>query len=73
MSLIGGLKSYELILSMTEGGPGFSTHVLGLTIYKLFGNGMYGLATAGSMIQFIVISIIIFPLNSFITKREVQL
>lgn len=73
LSLIGGLKSYELILSMTEGGPGFSTHVLGLTIYKLFGNGMYGLATAGSMIQFIVISIIIFPLNSFITKREVQL
>ena len=73
LSLIGGLKSYELILSMTEGGPGFSTHVLGLVIYKLFGNGMYGLATAGSVIQFVVISLIIFPLNNYVTKREVQL
>ncbi len=73
LSLIGGLKSYELILSMTEGGPGFSTHVLGLVIYKLFGSGMYGLATAGSVIQFVVISCIIFPLNSFVTKREVEL
>lgn len=73
LSLIGGLKSYELILTMTEGGPGFSTQVLGLSIYKLFGEGMFGLATCGSVIQFIVISLIIYPLNNFITKREVTL
>ena len=69
----GGLKSYELILTMTEGGPGFSTQVLGLSIYKLFGQGMFGLATCGSVIQFVVISLIIFPLNSYISKREVTL
>ena len=73
LSLIGGLKSYELILTMTEGGPGFSTQVLGLSIYKLFGQGMFGLATCGSVIQFVVISLIIFPLNSYISKREVTL
>ncbi|MDY5932045.1 MAG: sugar ABC transporter permease [Candidatus Ornithospirochaeta sp.] len=73
LSLIGGLKSYELILTMTEGGPGFATQVLGLSIYKLFGQGMFGLATCGSVIQFVIISVIIFPLNSFISKREVNL
>lgn len=73
LSLIGGLKSYELILTMTEGGPGFSTEVLGLVVYKLFGQGMYGLATAGSVILFVSISIIIFPLNHFVSKMEVEL
>ncbi|WP_320123523.1 sugar ABC transporter permease [uncultured Sphaerochaeta sp.] len=73
LSLIGGLKSYELILTMTEGGPGFSTEVLGLVVYRLFGQGMYGLATAGSVILFISISFIIFPLNHFVAKREVEL
>lgn len=73
LSLIGGLKSYELILTMTEGGPGFATEVLGLVVYKLFGQGMYGLATAGSVILFISISCIIFPMNHFVSKMEVEL
>lgn len=73
LSLIGGLKSYELILTMTEGGPGFSTEVLGLVVYKLFGQGMFGLATAGSVILFVVISAIIFPLNHMVSKLEVEI
>lgn len=73
LSLIGGLKSYELIMTMTEGGPGFATEVLGLVVYKLFGQGMYGLATAGSVILFISISCIIFPMNHFVSKMEVEL
>ena len=73
LSLIGGLKSYELIMTMTEGGPGFSTDVLGLVVYRLFGQGMYGLATAGSVILFVSISCIIFPLNHIVSKMEVEL
>jgi raffinose/stachyose/melibiose transport system permease protein len=73
LSLIGGLKSYELIMTMTEGGPGFATEVLGLVVYKLFGQGMYGLATAGSVILFVSISCIIYPLNHFVSKKEVEI
>lgn len=73
LSLIGGFKSYELIWTMTEGGPGYATEVLGSVVYKLFGQGMYGLATTGSVIMFVLIAIIVFPLNQVVAKREIEL
>lgn len=73
LSLIGGLRTYELMYTMTGGGPGFSTELLGSSIYKLFSRGSYGLATAGYVIMFIVVSCIVFPLNSWVAKREAEL
>lgn len=73
LSLIGGLKSYELIWTMTEGGPGYATEVLGSVTYKLFAQGMYGMSTAGNVIMFILISLIVFPINYFVSKREAEL
>ena len=58
---------------MTWGGPGYSTELLGSVIYKLFARGSYGLATAGYVIMFAVVSVIVFPLNSFVAKREAEL
>lgn len=73
LSLIGGLKSYELLWSMTEGGPGYSTEILGTVVYKLFARGNYGIATAGNVIMFVLICAIIFPLNHYISKKVVEL
>ena len=73
LSLIGGLRTYDLIYAMTGGGPGYSTEVLGSVIYKLFSRGNYGLATAGYVIMFVIVSVIVFPLNSFVAKREAEL
>ena len=73
LSLIGGLRSYELVYSMTGGGPGYSTELLGSIIYKLFSRESYGLATAGYVIMFIIVSVIVVPLNSFVSKREAEL
>lgn len=73
LSLISGLKHYELIWTMTEGGPGYSTEVLGTVIYKLFARGNYGLSTAGYVVLFVVTSCLIFPLNSWVSKREVEI
>ena len=73
LSLIGGLRTYELMYTMTGGGPGFSTELLGSAIYKLFSRGSYGLATAGYVILFIVVSAIVFPLNSWVAKKEAEL
>ncbi len=73
ISLIGGLRSYELVFAMTEGGPGFSTELLGSVIYKLFSRGNYGLATAGYVIMFVIVAFIVFPINSFVAKREAEL
>lgn len=73
LSLIGGLRTYDLIYAMTGGGPGYSTEVLGSVIYKLFSRGNYGLATAGYVIMFIAVSLIVFPLNAYVAKKEAEL
>lgn len=73
LCLIGGLRSYDLIQALTGGGPGYSSEVLGTAIYKLFARGSYGLATAGNVILFLAVAVIVFPLNSFIAKREAEM
>lgn len=73
LSLIGGLRTYELIWTMTEGGPGYASEVLGSVVYKLFANGQYGLSTSGNVILFVIIAVIIFPINGFISRKEAEL
>jgi raffinose/stachyose/melibiose transport system permease protein len=73
LSLIGGLRDYDLIYTLTGGGPGYATEVIGSVVYKLFSRGSYGLATAGNVILFVIVSVIIFPLNSFVSKWEERL
>jgi raffinose/stachyose/melibiose transport system permease protein len=73
LSLIGGLRSFDLIWAMTGGGPGFTSDVIGSVIYKQYQAGFYGLSTAGNVILFILVAAIIFPLQRILTKREVQL
>ncbi len=67
------LRSYDLIQALTGGGPGYSSEVLGTAIYKLFARGSYGLATAGNVILFVAVALIVFPLNSFIARREAEI
>lgn len=70
LSLIGGLKTYELLWTMTEGGPGYSTEILGTVTYKLFARGNYGMATAGNVIMFVLICLIIFrSIITFLKRR----
>lgn len=70
LSLIGGLRSFDLIWAMTSGGPGFATDVLSSVIYKQYAAGFYGLSTAGNVIMFVLIGLIAFPLNHFLLKQE---
>ena len=73
LSLIGGLRSFDLIWAMTRGGPGFSSDVLASVIYKQYQAGFYGLSTAGNVILFVLIAIIILPLTYWMNRREVDL
>jgi len=73
LSFIGGLRSFELVWAMTKGGPGFTTDLIASIIYKQYTGGFYGLSTAGNVILFIVVSVLAFPLYTFITKSEVDL
>jgi raffinose/stachyose/melibiose transport system permease protein len=73
LSFIGGLRSFDLIWTMTRGGPGFSTDVLASTIYKQYQAGFYGLSTAGNVILFLGVIAIIYPLNWYLQRKELSL
>jgi raffinose/stachyose/melibiose transport system permease protein len=72
LSLIGGLRSFELIWATTKGGPGFVSDVIGSVIYKNYQAGFYGLSTAGNVVLFVVVTAIIVPISIFFSRREVQ-
>jgi raffinose/stachyose/melibiose transport system permease protein len=73
LSLIGGLRSFDLIWAMTRGGPGFTSDVIASVIYKQYQAGFYGLSTAGNVVLFVLVTAIILPLYAFLRRREVQL
>ncbi len=73
LSFIGGLRSFDLIWTMTRGGPGFTTDVIASTIYKQYQAGFFGLATAGNVILFIAVTLIVYPLMSFFNRHEIEL
>lgn len=70
LSLIGGLRSFDLIYAMTGGGPGFATEVVAMSVYKQYASGYYGLSTAGNVIMLLMIGIIAYPLKRFLMSKE---
>jgi raffinose/stachyose/melibiose transport system permease protein len=71
LSFIGGLRSFDLIWTMTRGGPGFTSDVIASIIYKQYQAGFFGLSTAGNVILFIVVTALVVPLTRFLSAREV--
>jgi raffinose/stachyose/melibiose transport system permease protein len=73
LSFIGGLRTFDLIWTMTHGGPGFASDVLTSVIYKEYQAGFYGLSTAGNVILFVLVTIIVYPLMRFFNRMELEL
>jgi raffinose/stachyose/melibiose transport system permease protein len=73
LAFIGGLRSFDLIWAMTQGGPGFTTDLIASIIYKQYSGGFYGLSTAGNVILFLGVSLLAFPLYRFLNKSEVDI
>ncbi|MDR0601349.1 MAG: sugar ABC transporter permease [Treponema sp.] len=73
LAFIGGIRTFDLIWTMTKGGPGFATDTMASIIYKQYAYGFYGLSTAGNVVMFFLIVIIVFPLYRFLINREVDI
>jgi raffinose/stachyose/melibiose transport system permease protein len=72
LSLIGGLRSFDLIWATTGGGPGFTSDVIASVIYKQYQAGFYGLSTAGNVILFLVVTAIMVPVSILLGRKEVE-
>lgn len=73
LSFIGGLRRFDLIWTMTRGGPGFASDVLTSVIFKQYQAGFYGLSTAGNVVLFLFVTAIVFPLMRFFNRNEIEL
>lgn len=72
LSLIAGLRNFDLMWATTGGGPGFATELMTTVTYRMFASGLYGLSTVGNVVLFLIIMAIAFPLYGYLGKKEVE-
>ncbi len=72
-SLSNALKAFDVIFSLTFGGPGTATTSIALDIYKTaFSDSRFGYGSAKSVVLFLLIfAVTVFQLNAF-KRREVE-
>lgn len=74
LSLINGLKVFDQISVMTDGGPGFTTETVVYLLYKVgFNEGRQGFGTAVGVALLFIILILNTIQQSILRKREVQM
>lgn len=72
MNVIYGLKVFDMIYALTNGGPGkATTEVLYTAVFKKFSTGQYAVGTALSSVMFVFMVIVGFFMIRVMTKDEV--
>lgn len=69
-ALLGSLNSFDIVQATTEGGPGQSTELLNVFIFRTFGQGLFAQATTMSLVLFFTIAILAFPVIWLLRRRE---
>lgn len=73
LNVIYGLKVFDMIYVLTNGGPGKSTtEVLYTIVFKKFGMGQYAIGTALSSVMFVIMVFIGVFMIKIMTKNEVM-
>ena len=73
LNLIGGLKLFDLVMALTSGGPGFTTHSLStLVTNQYFSAQSAGYASAIGIFAFLLIMVVSNVVMKFFNKREVD-
>ena len=55
LNVLYGLRVFDIVFALTNGGPGYATEVMSTAIFKSFSHGSYGLGTAFSSILFVIL------------------
>ena len=74
LNLIGGLKLFDVIKALTNGGPGYSTHSLSTLVnFSYFNNQSAGYASTMGLFLFVFIILISLGAQKFFRSKEVDL
>lgn len=72
LNVIYGLKVFDMVYALTNGGPGkATTEVLYTAVFKKFGTGQYAVGTALSSVMFVIMIFIGIFMIRIMTKNEV--
>ena len=71
LNVIYGLKVFDIIYALTNGGPGHRTEVLYTAVFKMMSKGLYAAGTTISSVLFIFMLIIGYFMVKILTKDEV--
>lgn len=69
-ALLGSMNSFDIVQATTNGGPGSSTELLNLFIYRTFGQGLYAQATTMSLVLFLTVVVLAVPVIGMLRSRE---
>jgi raffinose/stachyose/melibiose transport system permease protein len=72
LNLLYGLKVFDVVYVLTNGGPGYVTEVLGTQVFKIFSLGNYGLGTAMNSLLFVFMVFVGYFVINMMTRREVD-
>lgn len=72
-NIIGSLSVFEVIIALTDGGPGYSTESLSIYILRMLYGSFTGYSTAVAMILFVMIVIPVIVFMRFIRKQEFEM
>ena len=57
LNLLYGLKVFDVVWVLTNGGPGYATETVYTVVFKEFSKGRYGVSTALSTLLFVIMSL----------------
>lgn len=72
LNVLYGLKVFDMVYALTNGGPGHTTEVMYTSVFNQFSLGRYGVGTALSSVMFVFMVIIGYFMIKVLTRDEVQ-
>jgi len=72
-ALLGSMNGFDIVQATTGGGPARTTEILNIFIYRTFGQGLFAQATTMSLVLFLLVALMAFPVIYLLRKREAKL
>ncbi len=69
-ALLGSMNGFDVVQATTGGGPARTTELLNIFIFRTFGQGLFAQATTMSLVLFMVVMLLAFPVIRVLRKRE---
>jgi multiple sugar transport system permease protein/raffinose/stachyose/melibiose transport system permease protein len=69
-ALLGAMNGFDIVQATTRGGSARTTEILTIFIYQTFGQGLFAQATTMSLVLFLLIALLAFPVIHLLRRRK---